>query len=412
VKNTEFFTNFKLLLGSILFLFLLFGAIECGARGLGVASNKGEENFRLHWAKLAEETGVYNPEPGIINKMGFHSPEIPVRKAKNTLRVIVLGGSAVYGWKEIETSWVWYLEQRLKSRYPHKKVEVLNAGISGGRSMEELNLLSNLVYLDPDLVITYDGWNDIYSSHYCRDWYQAKAVDVLEDRPSAFFTRLNQWLEHQSYFYLSTKKSFYQFRKEAKAKRRAQKEGVPPALVPPAERQLQALTGDPSAFEKKERTVVDGVTTVQCAEEVDYRLRPSGDLPDVFSKTYFNNLKTMAELSRKQGAGFIAFLQPSLTAAAEQGAVPAESTKILRDANAIFFDDWRNAVKQFYPKAQQVMADLKTNGIPAYDLSAFLSGERALYFTDDVHYRDPVILDQIAAQIETRIDQEGLLANV
>ena len=43
----------------------------------------------------------------------------------------------------------------------HINVEVINAGIKGGTTNHELDFIkSNLTFLEPDLIIMYDGWND------------------------------------------------------------------------------------------------------------------------------------------------------------------------------------------------------------------------------------------------------------
>jgi hypothetical protein len=49
----------------------------------------------------------------------------------------------------------------LNKKYPNKKFEVINAGVGGYSTRNELlYLLSELVYFEPDLVISYGGWND------------------------------------------------------------------------------------------------------------------------------------------------------------------------------------------------------------------------------------------------------------
>ena len=45
---------------------------------------------------------------------------------------------------------------------PNQKIEVINAGISGATSLSEIKLIKErLIKFSPDLIIAYDGFNDI-----------------------------------------------------------------------------------------------------------------------------------------------------------------------------------------------------------------------------------------------------------
>lgn len=374
-------------------------AAEIVLRLHGRQVHGGEENFRLHWARLAGETGVYKPLPGIINQLGFHSREIPVDKQENTFRIMVLGGSAVYGWKEIETSWVWHLEKNLQKKYPGMDIQVINAGVSGGRSLDQFKLLSKVIHLDPDVVMTYDGWNDVYNGHYCPEWFEEAYRDTLgPGSAELLLNQLNQKIEHRSYLFLSAKKSFYKARKAIRKKK-----------APSVNEGTEALTGDPAAFEKAQRQTPEGMGYVRCAEETLYAFRPEGEIPDRFSKIYQESLEAMSSLSREHGIPFVSILQPSLAYSVSQNAVPAEAVEILRRANGPFFEDWLNASRHLYPKARQVMQNLREKGVLTYDFSTLLEGQNALYYTDAVHYKDPEALDLIAQKVESILLENELL---
>ena len=54
----------------------------------------------------------------------------------------------------------------LEIENPERKIEVINAGISGGNSKTELELIgSKIINYDPDLIIMYDGWNDLSTDY-------------------------------------------------------------------------------------------------------------------------------------------------------------------------------------------------------------------------------------------------------
>ncbi len=397
-KGKEWFFGSLLSLGSLIFLLVLFLTAEFAVRSYGRHVRGGEENFRLHWVRLAGEVGIYKPLPGIINQLGFHSREIPADKSKKTFRILVLGGSAVYGWKEIETSWVWYLEKNLQKKYPERDIQVINAGVSGGRSLEEFKLLSKTIHLKPDLVIAYDGWNDLYNAHYCPEWFEEAYRDTLG--PSDRELSMNQWnrkLENSSYLFLSTMKGFYKARKALKGKKTEADEGA------------EGLTGDPASFEKVKKTAPEGQGYVRCAEETLYTFRTGGELPDRFSEIYRESLEAMQSLSRGHGIPFVSILQPSLAYSVSQNAVPEEAVEVLRQANGRFFEDWLNASRQLYPKARKVVQDLRAKGNLAYDFSTLLEGDHARYYADAVHYKDPAGLDLIARKVEAILLENDLL---
>lgn len=129
-----------------------------------------------------------------MNSLGLRSPEVKQIKAPNTFRVVTLGGSTVEG--GFNDKWViaTYLGQELKKYY--SGVEVINAGIVGYSSQEELALLqTKILDLQPDLVVVVDGRNDLYYSilptwtkrHGDPYLYCQRALDGLINYPT-FFT--------------------------------------------------------------------------------------------------------------------------------------------------------------------------------------------------------------------------------
>src|SRR5688572_17448156 len=87
--------NLALFLGVLAVMALLLGMLEAGLRFYWI-NREGQDAFERHWLKLQKATGVFRPQEGVINSLGFHGPEIPIHKAPHTFRVLVLGGSAVY----------------------------------------------------------------------------------------------------------------------------------------------------------------------------------------------------------------------------------------------------------------------------------------------------------------------------
>ena len=97
-----------------------------------------------------------------INSYGFRSPEIPEEKPSDTFRVILVGGSTMYGSGVNDQNTIPALLQKKFNLESNKKIEIINAGVSGATSLTETKLIKEkLVKFSPDLILVYDGFNDI-----------------------------------------------------------------------------------------------------------------------------------------------------------------------------------------------------------------------------------------------------------
>jgi lysophospholipase L1-like esterase len=92
-----------------------------------------------------------------INNKGFRGPDIDVVKPASTTRVIVLGGSQVFGYEGI--NWP-LLAGEILANSGHN-VEIINAAVPGHRSADSLGkLYTDLWTLDPDVIFSCEAWND------------------------------------------------------------------------------------------------------------------------------------------------------------------------------------------------------------------------------------------------------------
>jgi lysophospholipase L1-like esterase len=98
-----------------------------------------------------------------INSYGFRGQEILMEKPEDTYRIFVVGGSTTFGIRSPDQKTIpGHLEQNLNKLNFDKKIEVINAGIGGITSTDELQLVTTkIVQFDPDLIIVFDGNNDI-----------------------------------------------------------------------------------------------------------------------------------------------------------------------------------------------------------------------------------------------------------
>jgi hypothetical protein len=100
------------------------------------------------------------------NSLGYRNKEFPVKKPDGVFRIAVLGGSTTYniGIDDNDKTFTAQLEKILREKYGYKNVEVINAGVGGYNSWETLiNLEFRVLDIDPDLVIEYEGANDVHA---------------------------------------------------------------------------------------------------------------------------------------------------------------------------------------------------------------------------------------------------------
>jgi hypothetical protein len=99
-----------------------------------------------------------------INSFGFRGGEFLIEKPEETYRIFVVGGSTIFAARAPSDHHTipGFLQSNLEEHFPNKDIEVINAGIAALTSTDELNLVQNkIIQLEPDLIIIYDGFNDV-----------------------------------------------------------------------------------------------------------------------------------------------------------------------------------------------------------------------------------------------------------
>lgn len=127
-----------------------------------------------------------------INSHGFRGPEFSTIKPENTYRIFVIGGSTTFGTGTTSDSTTisGFLQQKLETENLPKKIEVINTGISALYSGTEVGLIKEqILELDPDLLIIYDGWNDItkHFDHYYDGINSSTNLDNLAVERDTFY---------------------------------------------------------------------------------------------------------------------------------------------------------------------------------------------------------------------------------
>lgn len=94
-----------------------------------------------------------------------HPFVMPIRKAAGTVRIFVLGESAAQGTPNPAFGFGRILEQLLRSQYPQKQFEVINAAMRGINSHIILPIARECARHEPDLFLIYAGNNEVVGLH-------------------------------------------------------------------------------------------------------------------------------------------------------------------------------------------------------------------------------------------------------
>ena len=124
----------------------------------------GFTNFRLRSdLDVHAETSRYATSVK-TNSLGFRGCEFSMIKPENTIRIICIGGSTTFGSYVSGNAHTYpaVLDSLLSYEYDMIDIEVINAGVPGyNTSNNMIYLLTHLVYFNPDIIIIYQGVNDL-----------------------------------------------------------------------------------------------------------------------------------------------------------------------------------------------------------------------------------------------------------
>ena len=102
-----------------------------------------------------------------FNSHGFRGVEFSSEKPSDVYRIFMVGGSTMLGAETINDTTIPSIVQKMfDEKNLDLKIEVINAGMGGGNTISELALIkSKIINYNPDLIIMYDGWNDISADY-------------------------------------------------------------------------------------------------------------------------------------------------------------------------------------------------------------------------------------------------------
>ena len=171
-------TELALLISSI---FLAFFLLEIAARlWLNYLATPDQYDRYVLFTSIESKDFAWTPHPYLSyyptpnyrkgltfhNSLGYRNNEFTSEKPSRVYRIVALGGSSTYDVRieDNQATFTAQLEKLLKEEYGYQNVEVINAGVPGYASWEILiNLEFRVLDLDPDLVIIYEGTNDVHA---------------------------------------------------------------------------------------------------------------------------------------------------------------------------------------------------------------------------------------------------------
>ena len=116
-----------------------------------------------HRRNITRNWNEYGKKPIIINEYGQHDDSYPIRKEKKELRILNLGDSITMGHGVTkDETYSKYLEIILSdSINNYQTIQAINTGVQGYSTFQELEVLRDHLYLQPDVVTLGFCLNDI-----------------------------------------------------------------------------------------------------------------------------------------------------------------------------------------------------------------------------------------------------------
>jgi lysophospholipase L1-like esterase len=171
----------KELLLPVFSIFLTFILLETGSRlWLNYLATPEQHDRYVLFTSIEPEDFAWTPHPYLVyyptpnyrkgltfhNSLGYRNNEFSVEKPDNVFRIVAIGGSSTYDVRIADNAKTFtaQLEKQLTEEYGYQNIQVINAGVPGYNSWEMLiNLEFRVLDLDPDLVIIYEGTNDVHA---------------------------------------------------------------------------------------------------------------------------------------------------------------------------------------------------------------------------------------------------------
>ena len=166
------------------------------------------------------EAVVAHPEAGrkdlryVINGKGYRGRDFEPKKPDGVIRAIVYGGSAAFDiYVSDPFDWPHRVEKELRDS-GLTQVEIVNAGIPGHTSSDSVGrYFAEGHTFQPDIVLLYEGWNDLKFFGSSTPLLRQAAPYVEQEDPRLVYRNaVDRWLGEASQLYVRLRHRYYEYR--------------------------------------------------------------------------------------------------------------------------------------------------------------------------------------------------------
>jgi hypothetical protein len=290
-----------------------------------------------------------------INSLGFRGREI-IPEKKGRKRIIVVGGSAAFGTGVGNDSYTF--QSNLENINPD--YEVINAGVVGFLSGQELTyIITELVDYKPDIIIAYDGWNDLESqwNHESR-FGKKKGGKELGYNANFYFGHIEKNLVEN---YRSGNNVFY-------CLSRLINKSILLKEVKTRTNNLISLIRKPNAYQRENLHKEKG----EKGEDLYF---------DNIVKNYTNNLTKISDFCRINNICFLVVFQPELGNKINK---TASENSILRVWQLNYASFFPSLYKKFLEESKKILNKNDVNYLDVNSCPELVNSKERL-FADVVH---------------------------
>jgi len=112
----------------------------------------------------------YRNEGVVTDQFGFVNHPVRIPKPAGVIRVVCIGGSTTHEDNPGGNRTTDFLQKLLDAEYPAGSIEIINCGIAGSGSNELRRHARDYLKYEPDLILYYEGINDIVAHLNARNW--------------------------------------------------------------------------------------------------------------------------------------------------------------------------------------------------------------------------------------------------
>lgn len=398
----------------IVFVFVLLLAIEGGGE-------------IYHWLKYKQagksESSVADPafDRDAKGSVIYKNIEYSVKKSPQTYRIIVLGGSAAEGFgQNPQDSWWYLLQKRLQEINPQgdKQFEIINMARGSNTSIDDyINFLKEGLVLNPDMVIIYNGWNDIQAFAGNPGWM----LHNTESRLSELGKDLSKhdyrvWLKQNVFIakkYFQIKEDFEGFISWCYAAILAIRNAISHYLANghhlPIDKFSTFLQTRGSEKKLLQSMTFEDVLKNQEIGSSFLNTFPAfkKEIGELYRHYFQANLDLLAEVLIENKIQPVFIFQPDLVFSATGRALTEVEMERARRLMGDYTDAWVKIIEAYYPLGISIMRETASKHNAVFmDMNQFLLGEaHSVIYHDNVHYTkegNQIIADKVFTYLTTQ----------